>query len=816
MNSTQQPSPCCTSKLIPIVMPYVEGETLRDRIDREHQLPVDDAVRIATNVAEAIDYAHSHGVIHRDIKPANILLQAGKPVISDFGIALAVGVAGGGRLTETGLSVGTPHYMSPEQATGDLSVGGATDIYALGCVLYEMLVGEPPYTGSTAQAILGKIIAGKLASATEERASVPANVDAAIRKALEKLPADRFTSAQEFMRALGDPGFRHGEEIGVRVGGWPGLWNPLSIGATGVAALALVLGIWSIFRPEPPGPVTRFTLTPPSEVTIGAWRGFAVSPDGRTTVFADDLSGQLYRQEVGQLDPVLISGTQNARKSFFSPDGEWVGYFDVVEDALKKTRLDGSGAQTLAQVGGLNQNAGWGPDGTIVLHSSLAEGLWRIRDTGGELERIPNTEAFRELLWLDVLPNGQAVLTQTLTVPWQVVAISLETGEPKVLFPGSSPRYVSTGHVIFWLEDALWAVPFDPERLTTIGQLERIVEKVGAESGTGRADFAVGGNLLFYDEREGYQEPVPLWLDRGALEQLLDPALAGFIGPMAISPNGRLIAFEYSPTGPRQEDIWIYDLEQETLSRLTFGGSRNINPFWAPDGTEVGFSSDRTGFMALYARAADLSGDARLVLADPGDGLYEGSWTPEGRRLLYRRGTSSTSGSYDLWYTATDPDSTPVVILDTPEIEANLSLSPDGRWLAYVSEESGQREVYVRPFPGPGGRSPVSTNGGHNPVWAHNGREIFYLDASNYPPYLTVATVRIEPDFAVESRKRLFSWGASNRWAANDLWWDVSPDDQRILLLGIPGDSDSREAGSTGRYVVVQNFFEELRQVVGN
>ena len=192
------------------VMPYVEGESLRQRLDREHQLPVDDAVGIATNIAEALDYAHQRGVIHRDIKPANVLLQAGKPVISDFGIALAVGIAGGGRLTETGLSLGTPHYMSPEQATGDQAVGAATDTYALGCVLYEMLVGEPPYTGSTAQAILGKIIAGELASATKQRSSVPANVDGTIQKALEKLPADRFPDAQGFANALDDPGFRHG------------------------------------------------------------------------------------------------------------------------------------------------------------------------------------------------------------------------------------------------------------------------------------------------------------------------------------------------------------------------------------------------------------------------------------------------------------------------------------------------------------------------------------------------------------------------------------------------------------------------------
>jgi hypothetical protein len=223
------------------VMPYVEGETLRDRIDREKQLPVDEAVALASKVAGALHHAHEHGVIHRDIKPGNILLQDGEPVVADFGIALAVGAAGSNRLTETGLSLGTPYYMSPEQATGDQAVGASTDTYALGAVLYEMLVGDPPYVGSTAQAVLGKIILGKLASASEERASVPPNVDAVIRKALEKLPADRFTGAQDFARALADPAFRHGVEVAAAQDAGRGLWNPLSM-ATSALALVFAVG----------------------------------------------------------------------------------------------------------------------------------------------------------------------------------------------------------------------------------------------------------------------------------------------------------------------------------------------------------------------------------------------------------------------------------------------------------------------------------------------------------------------------------------------------------------------------------------------
>ena len=271
------------------VMPYLEGETLRNRIDREHQLPVDEAVALASKVAGALQHAHEHGVIHRDIKPANILLQDGEPVVADFGIALALGVAGGTRLTETGLSVGTPFYMSPEQATGDQAVGASTDTYALGSVLYEMLVGEPPYPGTTAQAVLGKIIAGNPVSATEQRPSIPANVDAAVRKALEKLPADRFTSAQDFATALGDEHFRYGElaTVGADVGVGP--WKRLTIAMTTLAALLAVTLGWSLLRsdpPAPPRPVTRVSVHIPEDQFFHSSRGdFDLSRDGSVMVY---------------------------------------------------------------------------------------------------------------------------------------------------------------------------------------------------------------------------------------------------------------------------------------------------------------------------------------------------------------------------------------------------------------------------------------------------------------------------------------------------------------------------------------------------
>ena len=292
-------------------------------------------------------------------------------------------------------------------------------------------------------------------------------------------------------------------------------------------------------------------------------------------------------------------------------------------------------------------------------------------------------------------------------------------------------------------------------------------------------------------------------MDRDGSEQLLDPALTGVFETPAFSPDGRRVALQRQ-VGTEPEDIWIYDLEQETFTRLTFGGSRNLQPFWKPDGTQVGFSSNRGGSFALYSRPADLSGDARLLASDPNDdGLFEASWTPDGRWLVYRWGSTTTAG-VDLGYAPPNPDSTPVMILGTPANEANPSLSPDGRWLAYASNESGQYEVYVRPFPGPGGQSLVSVSGGQNPKWASSGREIFYLGLDGT---FNLATVRTDPDFGVESREQLAS--QAGYFAANMRHWDLTPDDQRLLVVA--------DASAVSQQIVVaQNFFEELRERMGN
>ena len=789
------------------VMPYVEGETLRDRINREKQLPVDEAVRIATAVASALDHAHRHGVIHRDIKPANILLQDGEPVVADFGIALAVGAAGGTRLTETGLSLGTPHYMSPEQATGDQTVGPAADTYALGCVLYEMLVGEPPYPGTTAQAVLGKIIAGKRVSATEQRPSIPANVDAAVRKALEKLPADRFTSAQDFAKALGNEHFRYGELAAAGTGAGSGPWKRLTMAFAALAAVTTLGFGWSLLRPDTPPPVVRFELNVPDDLELfGVNTVLTISPDGSRVVFVgvSAVGGQqLWLRPLDQLIAVPISGTENGRNPRFSPDGESIAF--TGGRSLRTVSLSGARTLTVVSDEVTDRGLAWGQDG--MLYFIKPDGaMWRVSENGGEPEPVPGFEEEVSVLWPDALPNGKGVLfTRDIGTPAQdeIAVVSLETGQITTLVQGAMARYARSGHVVYTLGDgALFAAPFDMDRLEVTGPSRTLLEGIQVNGNSASYFELSETGVLVYRPQVGAGRVVPTWLRRDGSEEVVDLTLAGVFRAPRVSPDGRKLALENTPEAGAESQIWIYDLDQETFSPLTFEGS-NITPFWSPDGAEVGFLSDRDGGRAVYSRAWDRSGEARLLRAGSGVTIYEPRWTPNAQWLVYEAHEAG-SATGDLFYTAPHPDSTVVDIMDTPFHESSPSVSPDGHWLAYQSNESGQLEIYVRPFPGSGAVSPVSVDGGRQPVWAHSGREIVYQSLDNS---WVVATVRTDPAFAVESRA---PFGALTEVPMDTQNFDISPDDQRLLVLV------EEVVGAAVRDVVILNFFEVLKERVGN
>jgi serine/threonine-protein kinase len=806
-------------------MPYVEGETLRDRIDRERQLPVDEALRIATAVGNALDHAHRHKVIHRDIKPGNILLQDGEPVVADFGIALAVGAAGSNRLTETGLSLGTPYYMSPEQATGDQAVGASTDTYALGSVLYEMLVGEPPYPGATAQAVLGRIISGKPVSATEERPSVPANVDAAVRKALERLPADRFGSAQEFVRALADEHFRYGEVAAA--GGVPdgnaALWRRTSVGLA--AMLAVTLG-WVLLRSEasdPPGPPTRISVHIPEDQFFHPSRGdFDLSADGSLMVYlgvGDRGQPQLWVRRWDELDATPVRDAELGARPAISPDGQEVAF--APGETIRIVPLQAGVSRTLterAHVGG--GQLGWSPDGVWIYYTDASGGLSRLPSRGGTAEIITEVDAAAgdELhRYVDVLPGNHAVYTvRGSDDDPRIQAVDVETGEVKDLVTGRFPRYSTTGHLLF--QDAtgttLFAAPFDVDRLELTGAplpLDDGLLPVGRSFGTGLnpGNFAVSrtGRLVY--RRGSYLQLMftPVWVDRDGTAREIDPGwgVAGGAqsSSLSLSSNGTRLALSILNSDGGY-DLWVKQLDAGPLSRLTFEGLSNRRATWSPDGQSLTFVSGRAGQLDLWTKRADGTGEAEMVL-DRELQIFEGLYSRDGTWLVFREGSGATA---DIYAIRTGTDSVALPLVTTEFSEHSPALSPDGRWLAYVSGDTGRDEVYVRPFPDAGsGLVQVSGDGGVEPVWSHSGQELFYRNGADE---LVAVQVSAGSAFAWDSQNVLFSL-ADYLPGASHPQYAVSPDDQQFVMLRI-----SDQARDDTELILVDDWFEGLRERMGN
>ena len=787
------------------VMPYVEGDTLQDRLDREHQLPVGDAVQIATDIAEALDYAHRQGVIHRDIKPANVLMLEGKPVLSDFGIALALSAAGAGeRLTETGLSLGTPHYMSPEQATGDQHVGAPSDTYALGAVLYEMLVGEPPYAGTTAQAVLGKIIGGKPVSAKEHRPSIPANVDAALRCALEKLPADRFTSGQDFVRALRDEHFRYGEAVVGLAGAGSGPWKWLTMALAGTTVVFGTVLAWSLLRPDPPEPLTRFSVLIPADQPFHPDRDdVALSPDGLLMVYrglGDDGRPHLWARRWNDLRATRLRGTEGAGHPAISPDGLEVAFDQA--GAIRVVRLEGGPPRTVSE--GENPiQPGWSPDGAWLYYNGSG-GIRRAPSAGGPVEIITeiNTAAGETAhAFPGVLPGGGGVIYQTIsTDPW-VQAVDLETGEVKNFTPGRYPRYSSTGHLLFLDEDAtLLAAPLDVERLELTGVPRPVAEQLAMNpNGMGFYDVSETGTLAYRTGGIG-NLVTPLWVNRNGRAQEIDPEWRvmgdATYSSLALSPDGARLALSILDSEGRW-DLWVKRLDTGPLSRLTFEGTENLRAAWS-DAQSLTFVSNREGDYRLWTKRADGSGTAELVL-DREAPVWEGLYSSDGTWLVFRDGPNAAA---DIYAIRPGVDSVAVPLEVTEFQERSVALSPNGRWLAYVSNRSGRNEVYVRPFPdADASLQQVSADGGVEPVWAHSGRELFYRNGANE---LVAVEVTDDPTFAAGPQQVLFSM--TGYLTSNGRpQYDVSADDQRFVMLRIVDQVDDAEL------ILVENWLEGLR-----
>jgi serine/threonine-protein kinase len=791
------------------VMPYVEGETLRERIDRDKQLPVDEAVGIAVAVANALQTAHEAGVVHRDIKPGNILLSRGEPLVADFGIALAVGTASGTRLTETGLSVGTPYYMSPEQATGDQAIGAASDIYALGAVLYEMLVGEPPYVGNTAQAVLGKILQGAPVSATSIRKSIPLNVDAALDKALEKLPADRFTSAHDFARALGDPAFRHGMGPGSATAA-PGSsrWKAIALGSAAVAVLALGGLVTVASRPASApisgGGIARFEtpFRPGQEPAFFSTTAYDLSRDGSKLVYRGPPSEaslpQLWLRQWDDIEATPVRGTTAALEPAFSPDGDAVAFRQEGEvHAIPLT----AGPKTTFGPGRFPR---WLDDGHIYVTGD--SGVVRYPENGGtgvQVTRIREGEAGH--IVVAVSPDGRrALLWVGITGgPTEIHRIDLESGDQERLVTGEGPTVLPTGHLVYQMGGSLFAAPFDVDEMAMTGEPVPVADNV-------RAFRASEDGKLFYSTgSSGNAQEELVWVRRGGAATPVEPGWAFDSGAdndgWSLSPDGRRIALrELTESGL---DIWVKEVDGGPRSRLTFAEEEDRKPVWGPDGETVTFLSSRGENLDVLSRRADGTGGVQLVY-DFERPIAEAFWAPDGTLVFRSSGVAGQVGGRDIQMIRPGEEEEPTPLLTAAYDEISPALSPDGRWLAYTSNETGQHEVFVRPFPDvESGRWQVSTDGGLSPKWSRDGSEIFYVSGARH---MMAASVRTEPSFSVAARLELFSLAGSFIQSDISVPYDVG-EGERQFLMGRAYAGRSEGAAPPPRVMLVTNWLDELR-----
>jgi serine/threonine-protein kinase len=808
------------------VMPYIEGETLRDRLNRETQLSVEEAVRITTDVADALDYAHRHNVIHRDIKPENILLHEGRPLVADFGIALAVSAAAGGRLTETGLSLGTPHYMSPEQATADKELTGRSDIYSQGCVLYEMLTGDPPHTGASAQQVIMKIVSEEARPVTDLRKTVPPNVAAATAKALERVPADRFESAARFAEALANPAFTTPltQAVPGRRAPQPRTWKAVGLVMTVLAVVLLGTTLWGWLRPVP-RPVTRQEIVlwePVANAGAGAIRYLtAIAPDGSGLVYADSVGQgeQLVFKPRDQDEPMPITGTQAGRGPFFSPDGAWLGF--TAEGSIRKVPVGGGAAVTLADSASMTPPSGaWLDDGTIFFVTANWD-LARVPDVGGTSTALGIRER-TDLYVVDVapLPESRGVLFSTCNTNCaeaRAYVYDPRADTAKMLFEEArGVWYVPTGHVVYAAQaGGVFAAPFDLGRLETTGPAVPVLEGVVAPD----LQVSASGTLLY---RVGGAEPGAalselVWLDRQGRATPVDPSWRFDAGTsnlgLALSPDETKVAVRARVDG--NYDIWVKELPHGPLSRLTFDEAEDRKPVWTPDGQSVMFLSRRGNEGTDYdvwVRHADGTGEATRVVDDDtfiawAEPTRDGQWI-----VLRTGGTSGEVGLRDILAFRPGVDSAPTPLLAGAHDEWGPAVSPDGRWIAYASNETGVNEVFLRPFPDvESGRWQVSVDGGRMPAWSHSGRELFYLSGDRE---WVAAEIQTSPSARVVNREVLFQLGPEYATGAGGGHVSVTADDQRFLMMRFVSDQPADE-GERARYILVYNWFEELKEKVG-
>lgn len=810
-----------------LVMELVEGENLAQRIARG-RMPVREALDIARQIAEALAAAHARSIVHRDLKPANIMIRAdGAVKVLDFGLAKALldevgpGATGAEALggsptmtagpiaTEVGMLVGTGAYMSPEQARGG-PVDRASDIWAFGCVLYEMLTATRAFAGVGMPDTLAHVLTRDPAWERLPEATPPA-IRVLLRRCLRKDRRERLQDAagvrielEDALRAESDGG--KGEGPGDRAGGdrRPRAWT------FGVALLAGALlagvGVWQL-KPAPPAStapaVTRATVaTPAGEELYLPSRGMALSPDGAYLAYVTIRQGmqRLYLRPLNRLEATALPGTEGAVAPFFSPDSRWLGFF--ADGKLKKMPVAGGAPQEIcAALAGYG--ATWGADGVVYFSPGSFNGIWQVPAAGGTPQPFttlqPGEITHR---WPQVLPGGAAVLFTARTGPGaderQVLAQRVADGTRVMLARGDGGTYLPTGHLAYVqaATGTLVGVPFDATNLE-VAPTPPVALATGILPGGEGAHYAVSdtGLLAYVTGRSDFDTATLVWVDRtGKVDAVV--ATGHPYDLPRLSPDGARVAF--MRPGPRFE-VWVHDIARGDATRLISDGSDQY-PIWTRDGSRLTYRGNRAGTRNLFWRMADGSGvEERLTSGLSID--TPGSWSVDGQTLLY---TTATADGDIVALRMADRTTQPFV--RTRFWEATPQFSPDGRWVAYRSDESGRSEVYVRPYPGPGAKWQISTEGGSEPVWARSGRELFYRNGNA----MMSVTIGAPPTFSAGRPTRLFDGDYVTASSVAYPNYDVSPDGRRFLMV----QRDPRRPDAPTQIVVVANWFEDVKRLV--
>ncbi|MBI3504230.1 MAG: protein kinase [Proteobacteria bacterium] len=783
-------------KLVFYVMPFIEGETIRERMTREGMLPIGDTVRIVQGAAAALDYAHRHGIIHRDIKPENILLQDKQALVADFGVALAVKNSANARITQTGISVGTPAYMSPEQAAAERNLDGRSDVYSLAAVMYEMLTGEPPFTGKNSAQIMARLMTDVPASVHTRRSSVPEYMSDAIDRALEKVPGDRFSTAAEFSDALERPSTSTYRAT-VRAARTRGR----ELAYVGAAILLGIAG-WYVGRrfgrgdgadAQPPsrlvlkavnfagggGTFREISLAPSGDELLYAYK----SPDGRLIVARQALDAEAsspFTEMRGGLSNMEMA--QDGRSFVYSADGH-----------VYRQPMAGGAAEELP----------------IPAFEAIDDGgkVW-FHTAAGELAYLGagNAPVTVAKLPADVLqqflPDGSALLvgnrTQSLSAgPLRVVDLKGNKTAVTVASDVIGARYTS-GYLVYLRQSgALEAQRYDVSARALRGTPVTLAS--GIAKVTKAAQFSVSRNGTVVYVPQGPRSLVIAGRD-GRARTLLEGA-GVYHGPR-FSPDGRHIAFDLTTNDGR--DGWVLDVATGTPSRVTYDRDGH-DVIWGPDGRTITYLSSKSGTLGIYRKRADGTTTSDSLYASPKVGA-PGPWLKNGSALVSVAENLTASSGLDVGILRNDGKGPFEPILATGFAEAFPALSPDERWLAFASDQSGRQEVYVRPFGHDGDQVQVSSEGGSEPVWSRDGTELFFRTEDRNRAVIAVAAVSTSPAFRIVSRKTLFPIPDVDPVSPH-AGFDVSPDGTSFALV--------RRAPNTGEIMIIQNLPALVQKLQG-